>query len=208
MNRLRVSRVAAAAFLLAACDPRPTPDVLGVPAETASPEALKAACNSTKLGFDTRRGADTVLENGARVRISPERGSHRIGESALDTGRVVARLRLIEGDVIPGWNIRTKQPVCLVMYGKGYDNLTTLFVSSEDGSTLARQPTQVIYRAKKHRRSEADWIAIGGARAGRPSPDSAAGGMIPWLWTAQNPHRFAAQVSCGRNQCCAPRREY
>jgi hypothetical protein len=192
--------------LLAGCDPRPTPDVIGVRADSASQAVLKAACNSSRLGFARRNGADIVLdESRAEVRVSPEKGSHRITEADLQRGRVVARIQLLNGDEIRGWQIRTRAPVCLVMFGSSYDSLTTLFVSSEDGATLTRQPTQVILKARPHRRSEGDWIRIS-ATDGYDAPADSAAGMLPRLWAALNGKVFTAQVSCGRNQCCSPRR--
>ena len=205
MPRMRSRHVSMLAMLLAGCDPRPTPDVIGVRADSASQTVLKAACNSGRLGFARDKGADTMLENGVRVRVSPEKGSHRITEADLQRGRVVARIQLLEGDEIGGWKIRTKAPVCLVMVGPSYQNLATLFVSSEDGATLTRQPTQVILKARKHRRSEGDWISITGADDYDAPADSAAG-MLPRLWAALNSKVFTTQVSCGRNQCCSPRR--
>ena len=188
-------------------DPRPTPDVIGVRADSATPDVLLNACNSSELEFDLSRGADTVLENGARVRISPEKGSHRIKEEDLRIGRVVAQLQLVDGEKIPGWEISTRKPVCLVMVGGNYDSLKTLFISSENGSEVTRrQPTLVIFKAKKHGRSEGDWIRIGGTWDDAKAAEAGPRGMIPWLWAAANGRVFTTQVSCGSNQCCSPRR--
>ncbi|HET8622877.1 MAG TPA: hypothetical protein VFM14_04895 [Gemmatimonadales bacterium] len=188
-------------------DPRPTPDVIRVRADSAGPDVLLNACNSSELEFDHTSGADTVLENGARVRISPEKGSHRIKEADLRIGRIVGQLQLVDGEKIPGWEIRTTKPVCLVMVGANYDSLKTLFISSENGSEVAsRQPTQVIFKAKKHGRSEGDWISIGGALEDAKPAEAGPRGMIPWLWAAAKGRVFTTQVSCGSNQCCSPKR--
>jgi hypothetical protein len=181
--------------------PRPTP---APPKPTNDPAALGVACNDPALRWADRkaRGHETV--EGARLKLVPEKGNHRVKQEDIETtGRVLALLVVEAGSVdFGGTAVTAGDSVCLFLKGpyprdRSPGNVRSTFIRKRDPVVLEEVGTR-IRLGTPHKNAEVDWIAD------YDSPDAA--GMLPFPPSAAPPKiRKETQTACPGG-CCAAKK--
>jgi hypothetical protein len=182
--------------------PRATP---APPKPTDNPAALGAACNDPALGWARDRKArwhETI--EGARVKLVPEKGNHRVKPEDIETeGRVLALLVVEAGSVEFGrTQVAAGDSVCLFLKGPyptgtSPGNVRSTFIRKRGGGVLEEVGTRVRL-GTPHHDAEVDWIAD------YDSPD--AGGMLPFpppTAQAGTKIRKQSQTACPGGCCTA-----
>jgi hypothetical protein len=180
--------------------PRATP---APPNPTDNPAALGAACNDPALRWagDTKARRHETVE-GARLKLVPEKGNHRVKPEDIETdGRVLALLVVEAGSVdFGGMAVTAGDSLCLFLKGPypngtSPGNVRSTFIRKRDPVVLEEVGTR-IRLGTPHKNAEVDWIAD------YDSPDAA--GMLPFPPSAAPPKiRKETQTACPGGCCTA-----
>lgn len=174
--------------------------IAGCREERPSAGELRRSCTDPALTFDTLSQKDTVLSDGTRVRLVPETGSRDISEEGLENGRVLAKVKVVEGRGFAELGVTDSS--CWFAKGRLPHHVLSTFVPFH-GESLYTFKTRT--HAEKHPTASVQWYPPDWKSSGTSSRSSTlpvrlvSEGGTPWPVA-----RALAWSTCTGGYCCSP----